>query len=199
MGAVVVITRQDLTARELRGAASRERDGAAARRMLAIALVLEGSERKTAAQTCGMDRQTLRDWVHRYNAEGLRGLHDRKPPGPQPKLTPEQTAELAAWVEAGPDPDRHGVVRWRRVDLRDELARRFGIALHERSVGKMLARLGYRRLSVRPRHPEADEAAQTAFKKTSPRRWRRASPTTPRASRSKSGSRTRRASASKAR
>lgn len=168
MGAVVVITRQDLTARELRGAASRERDGAAARRMLAIALVLEGSERKTAAQTCGMDRQTLRDWVHRYNAEGLRGLHDRKPPGPQPKLTPEQTAELAAWVEAGPDPDRHGVVRWRRVDLRDELARRFGIALHERSVGKMLARLGYRRLSVRPRHPEADEAAQAAFKKTSP-------------------------------
>ena len=199
MGSVVAIRRQDLTARELRAAASRERDGAAARRMLAIALVLEGSDRKTAAETCGMDRQTLRDWVHRYNAEGLRGLHDRKPPGPQPKLTPEQTAELAAWVEAGPDPDRHGVVRWRRVDLRDELARRFGVALHERSVGKMLARLGYRRLSVRPRHPESDEAAQTAFKKTSPRRWRRTSPTTPRASRSKSGSRTRRASASKAR
>lgn len=198
MGAVVRVTRQDLTARELRAAASRERDGAAARRMLAIALVLEGSDRKTAAETCGMDRQTLRDWVHRYNAEGLRGLHDRKPLGPQPKLTPEQTAELAAWVEAGPDPDRHGVVRWRRVDLRDELARRFGIALHERSVGKMLARLGYRRLSVRPRHPESDEAAQTAFKKTSPRRWRRTSPTMPRASRSKSGSRTRRALVSKA-
>lgn len=199
MGAVVAIRRHDLTARELRVAASRERDGAAARRMLAIALVLEGSDRKTAAETCGMDRQTLRDWVHRYNAEGLRGLHDRKPAGRQSKLTRAQTAELAAWVEAGPDPDRHGVVRWRRVDLRDELARRFGVALHERSVGKMLARLGYRRLSVRPRHPESDEVAQTAFKKTSPRQWRRTSPTTPRASRSKSGSRMRRASASKAR
>ena len=141
-----------------------------------------------------MDRQTLRDWVHRYNAEGLAGLHGRKSPGPRPKLTPEQIEALAAWVEAGPDPVRHGVVRWRRVDLRDELERRFGVRLHERSVGKVLTKLGYRRLSVRPRHPEADEAAQAAFKKTSPRSWRRSSPTTPRTSRSRSGSRTRPAS-----
>jgi len=199
MGAVVPITRRDLTARELRVAAGRKRDGAAARRILAIALVLEGVDRKTAAETCGMERQTLRDWVHRYNAEGLRGLYNLKPPGPPPKLTPEQTAELAGWVEAGPDPDRHGVVRWRRVDLRDELARRFVVHLHERSVGKVLAKLGYRRLSVRPRHPEADEAAQATFKKTSPRAWRRSFPTTPRTSRSKSGSRTRLASASRGR
>lgn len=146
-----------------------------------------------------MDRQTLRDWVHRYNAEGLTGLHDRKPPGPRPKLTPAQAAELAAWVESGPDPERHGVVRWRRVDLRDELERRFGVSLHERSVGKMLTKLGYRRLSVRPRHPEADADAQAAFKKTLPRSWRRGSPITPRTSRSRSGSRTRPASASRAR
>ena len=163
MGVVVPIRRHDLTARDLRASASRERDGAAARRMLAIALVLEGMDRKTAAETCGMDRQTLRDWVHRYNAEGLNGLHDRKVAGPASKLTPAQAAELAAWVEAGPDPIRHGVVRWRRADLRDELQRRFGVELHERSVGKVLAKLGYRRLSVRPRHPEADEEAQAAF------------------------------------
>jgi transposase len=199
MGAVVAITRHDLTARELRTAAARERDGAAARRMLAIALVLEGADRKTAAETCGMERQTLRDWVHRYNAQGLAGLRDRKSPGPPPKLTPAQRAELAAWVEAGPDPLRHGVVRWRRVDLRDEIERRFGVSLHERSVGKMLTKAGYRRLSVRPRHPESDAAEQATFKKTLPRPWRRGSPTTPRTSRSKSGSRTRRASASRAR
>ena len=68
-------------------------------------------------------------------------------------------------VEAGPDSARHGVVRWRRVNLRDELQQRFGVALHERSVGKVLAKLGYRRLSVRPRHPQANEEAQEAFKK----------------------------------
>src|SRR5437588_1568723 len=123
MGGAVAITRVDLTAAELRAAAGREKDGSAARRMLALAMVLDGADRKSAAETCGMDRQTLRDWVHRYNAEGLRGLHDLKTPGPKPKLTAEQQAELAKLVEAGPDPVRHGVVRWRRVDLRDELER----------------------------------------------------------------------------
>ena len=123
MGGAVRVIRLDLTAKELRAAAGREQDGSAARRMLALAMVLDGADRKSAAETCGMDRQTLRDWVHRYNAEGLRGLHDVKTPGPKPKLTAEQQAELAKLVEAGPDPACHGVVRWRRVDLRDELER----------------------------------------------------------------------------
>ena len=116
MGGAVAITRVDLTAAELRTAAGREKNGSAARRILALAMVLDGADRKSAAETCGMDRQTLRDWVHRYNAEGLRGLHDLKTPGPKPKLTAEQQAELAKLVEAGPDPTCHGVVRWRRVD-----------------------------------------------------------------------------------
>src|ERR1700687_1147476 len=189
MGGAIGISRVDLTAVELRAAAGREKNGAAARRMLALAMVLDGADRKSAAETCGMDRQTLRGWVHRYNAAGLRGLHDLKTPGPKPKLTAQQQAELPELVEAGPDPVRHGVVRWRRVDLRDELERRFGVGLHERSVGKVLAKLGYRRLSVRPRHPQADEEAQEAFKITLTRRPRRNSPTTPKTRRSKSGSR----------
>jgi transposase len=168
MRAGIAITRLDLTASGLRAAARRAKNVSAARRMLCLAMVLDGSDRKTAAEACGMDRQTLRDWVHRYNAEGLRGLYDLKRPGPRSKLTADQTADLAMLVEAGPDPACHGVVRWRRVDLRDELERRFGIVLHERSVGKVLAKLGYRRLSVRPRHPQTDEAAQETFKKTSP-------------------------------
>jgi len=197
MGAGVAITRLDLTASELRAAARGAKDVAAARRMLCLAMVLDGAERAGAAKACGMDRQTLRDWVHRYNAEGLPGLSDRKRPGPQPKLTAEQLAELAGLVEAGPDPACHGVVRWRRMDLRDELERRFGVELHERSVGKILAKLGYRRLSVRPRHPQTDEEAQLAFKKTSPPSLRRSSLTMPRTSPSKSGSKTRRESVSK--
>jgi transposase len=196
MGVAVGITRVDLTAAELRAAAGREKNGAAARRMLALAM-LDGADRKLAAETCDMDRQTLRDWVHRYNADGLGGLHDLKTLGPKPKLTAEQQAELVRLVEAGPDPARHGVVRWRRVDLRDELQRRFGVVLHERWVGKLLTKLGYRRLSVRPRHPQADEEAQEAFKKTSPRRSRRDFPNTPKASRSKSGSRTKPVSVNK--
>src|SRR5215212_7772235 len=77
----VEVTRRDLSAAELRRAAARSRDADAVRRMLALALVLEGRSRAAAAAACGMDRQTLRDWVHRYNAEGLAGLSDRRPPG----------------------------------------------------------------------------------------------------------------------
>ena len=199
MGAAVSITRLDVTAAELRMVAGREKDGSAARRMLAIAMILDGADRKMAAETCGMDRQTLRDWVHRYNAAGPAGLRNLKSPGPGSKLTARQQAELAELVEAGPDPAVHGVVRWRRVDLRDELQRRFGVTLHERSVGKVLAKLGYRKLSVRPRHPQADEEAQEAFKKTSPRQSRRESLTAPKASRSKFGSKMKPGSASRAR
>jgi transposase len=150
MGAAVSITRLDLTALELRKAASGEKNGAAARRILALALVLDGLDRKTAAETCGMDRQTLRDWVHRYNAAGLAGLRNLKSPGPGSKLTARQQAELAELVEAGPDPAVHGVVRWRRVDLRDELQRRFG----------ELRRDGH---GATPRWPVSGAGAETLF------------------------------------
>lgn len=167
MGAAVQVTRDDMTSGDLRAAAGRVKDGKAARRMLAIALILEGMPRKVAAESCGMDRQTLRDWVHRYNDEGVEGLADRCGGGVRPRLSPEQMAQLSTWVEAGPNPERDGVVRWRRADLARRIEAEFGVELHERTVGTYLAKLGFRRLSVRPEHPNADPAAQAAFKKTS--------------------------------
>ena len=170
MSRAIAITRTDMTAKALRAAAAQSRDVQAARRVLALALVLDGVDRKTAAETCGMDRQTLRDWVHRYNAEGLAGLANRRGAARPPRLDPAQVTELVSWLEAGPDPAVDGVVRWRRQDLRARIADRFGIELHERTVGKYLAALGYRRLSVRPRHPRTDPGAQEVFKKHSARR-----------------------------
>jgi transposase len=194
----IAITRHEPGAGDLRREAARCRDARAARRMLALALVLEGASREEAARAAGMDRQTLRDRVHRYNAEGLAGLRDRPRSGREPRLTAGQEAELAAAVEQGPDPDRDGVVRWRRIDLQALIEARFAVRLHERTVGKVLRRLGFARLSVRPRHPKADEAAQEAFKKASPRWSRRRCPSMPAASRSRSGSETRPASAGRA-
>jgi transposase len=162
MVAAVAITRTELDAAGLRQAA-------ASRRMLALALVLEGLTRTEAARTAGMDWQTLRDWVHRYNAEGLTGLRDRVgETGPKRRLSAEQEAELAEWVRRGPGLATHGVVRWRRADLARVIAERFGVVLAERSVGHVLRRLGFRRLCVRPRHPGHDAAAQTSFRGTSP-------------------------------
>ena len=164
----LAITRTEHSADELRLAARRTKDTWQARRLLAIALVLDGASRTEAARAAGMERQTLRDWVIRYNEEGIEGLRDRPRPGRPPRLLPERLAELARLVEDGPDVAVHGVVRWRCVDLKLVIRRRFGVELAERQIERILKRLMFTRLSVRPRHPKADEATQQAFKKTSP-------------------------------
>jgi transposase len=197
--AAIAITRTELTAAELRLASGKAPDARSARRMLALALVLEGVDRKTAAETCGMDRQTLRDWVHRYNAEGLFGLTNRCYAGPPRRLSASDLSALAELVEKGPDPEKDGVVRWRRVDLQRQIEERFGVVMHERTVGKQLKALGFVRLSVRPRHPKSDPDAQKAFKKTSPMRSPPSSPKRRAASPSKSGFRTKRVSDNRAR
>lgn len=162
---VVEITRTEMSATELRRAASRSRDAKASRRMLALALVLDGRTRTEAAESCGMDRQTLRDWVHRYNAEGLAGLIDRPLPGRTPLLDTEQMNALAVIVEAGPNPKLDGVVRWRRIDLCAVVEQRFGIRLAERTMSSILRRLGFVKLSARPRHPQSDPEVQELYKK----------------------------------
>ncbi len=194
----VAITRTELDAAGLRAAAGRSKDAAAARRMLALALVMEGHRRSEAARAAGMDRQTLRDWVHRYNERGLAGLDNAPERGRPPrKLTLEQEATVAEWVRRGPTPE-HKIVRWRCIDLRDEIAREFGVQLHERTVGKLLARLNFAHVSVRPRHPEQDVAAQEAHKKTIPSWSPLPSRSMRAASRSSCGGRTKRGLVSRA-
>lgn len=197
--AAVAITRTDMSAAELRVAARRVTDLHQAFRILAIAMVLDGSSRAEAAQACGMDRQTLRDWVHRYNEAGLDGLTDRVRTGRPASLSWVEQGRVARWVEQGATLADDGVVRFRRVDLRDRIAREFGVNLHERSVGKLLHKLGYRRISVRPVHPQTDLAAQETFKKTFPTWHATQSARSTPASQSKSGSKTKQESVSKAR
>jgi len=168
MGVAVTITRLEHSVPELRGMAARSVDGAVACRLLAIAHVLDGASRAEAAALCGMDRQTLRDWVHRFNAEGTAGLMNRTSPGRSPALSEAQMVELKDVVLAGPDLARHGVVRWRCSDLRGMIAERFGVQVHERTVGKLLRRVRLTRLQPRPHNPKRDEAAQEVFKKASP-------------------------------
>jgi transposase len=198
MTKAVEITRRELDSAGLRRAAAGSKDAAAARRMLALALVLAGSSREKAASSCGMDRQSLRDWVHRYNAAGLAGLSNQRAPGSRPKLNKEQSAVVAGWVRAGPQLAEDGVIRWRRIDLARKIEQEFDVCLAERSVGDLLHRLGFRRVSVRPRHPKQDAAALETHKKTSPTWCAVPCRSTPGTSRSKSGGKMRLGSASKA-
>jgi transposase len=108
----------------------------------------------------------LRDWVHRFNASGPQGLIDNWTEGPKPRLSAEQLALLAQIVEVGPDREKDGVVRWRRIDLKRVIAERFGVDFHPRYVGKLLQKLGFSHISARPRHPAQDERIVEEFKKT---------------------------------
>jgi transposase len=172
MGGAVRL-RQDFGADELRHFATKAKNGAQARRLLALAAVHDGMNRSEAARIGGMDRQTLRDWVHRFNEYGPEGLIDIKPPGRPPKLSEKQKEVLKQLVETGPDPATDGVVRWRCVDLKRVLGQRFGVDLSEVSLGRVLKKLGFSHISARPQHPVQDPEAIATFKKTFQRRSRR--------------------------
>lgn len=167
MGQAVAITRLDHTAQELRALAVRSDDADQTRRLLAIAMILAGAPRSDAARQSGMERQTLRDWVHRYNQEGVDGLISRKPPGAAGKLTKAQMSEVRQWVLDGPDFETHKIVRWRCADLCAEVQRRFDVTVARRTMVKWLRKWRFTRLQPRPYHPKKDAAAQEAFKKTS--------------------------------
>lgn len=175
MGAAVPL-RGDFSSVELRLLAKRTADTGQARRLLSLAAVLDGMSRAAAAAIGAMDRQTLRDWAHRFNTKGPAGLINVKAPGPRPKLSPEQKQELKRIVETKPDPAKDGVVRWRCADLRRIIKRRFDVDLDEVSIGRVLKELGFAHVSPRPQHPKQDPQAIEAFKKTFRRGWRRRSP-----------------------
>lgn len=163
------------TAAQLRRLAVSTKDANQSRRLLSIAAALDGMSRAEAARIGGMDRQTLRDWVHRFNALGPGGLKDNRRRGNPRRLSAAQQVELAGIVETGPDLAVDGVVRWRRIDLQRVIEERFGIAYHERTIGKLLTALGFSHISARPRHPKQDGEVVEAFKKTSPARSQRIS------------------------
>src|SRR6185312_15245189 len=161
---VAVAIAKERTPAELRALARRERDGRVSARLLALANALDGMSRDQAARAAGMDRQTLRDWVHRYNAEGVEGLRDRPRPGRPCALDEGQQAALKALVLRGPSLERDGCVAWRARDLCGLVEERFGVRYGESGMLRLLRGLDLSWQKTRPIHPEADPRAQERFK-----------------------------------
>jgi len=143
------------------------------RRLLALAVIYDGSSRTQAAEVGGVTLQIVRDWVVRFNAHGPEGLIARKAPGQPPRLNQAHRAALTAMVESGPIPAVHGVVRWRIIDLCQWVWEEFRITVSKQTLSRELRALGYRKLSARPRHHAQAAGAVEAFKKTGQRQWRR--------------------------
>jgi putative transposase len=158
--------RTDVSAAELRRRARCEPDGRASRRMLAIANALEGMSRELAARAAGMDRQTLRDWVIRYNRGGVDGLFDHWGEGRPCRMSEGQQASLRALVLAGPDPEEDGVSTWRAIDLCRIAEARWGVRYSERGMQRLLHALDLSWQTPRPQHPQSKPEDQQAFKKT---------------------------------
>ena len=165
--------RDDFDAKALRAIAKRAKDGPQARRLLALAAIYDGGARSDAAKIGGVGLQVVRDWVLRFNANGPDGLIDRKAPGQPSLLKDEHRTALARMIEDGPMPCIHGVVRWRIVDLCQWVFEEFRIAVAEKTVSRELRKMGYRKLSARPRHHAQAVGAIEDFKKNSQPVWRR--------------------------
>jgi len=162
-----VQVRSDYSAGDLRRLARRSNDADQTRRLLALAVILDGGSRSEAARMGGVGLQVIRDWVLRFNEGGPEALRTRKAPGKTPILTDERRAALAAAVEAGPRPYVDGVVRWRLVDLAQWAHEELGVSVSRQTLGRELRAMGFRKLSARPQHYAQDEDAIGAFKKTS--------------------------------
>ena len=164
MGSAVGL-RGDYDGTALRRLARASKSANQARRLLALAEIYDGASRTTAARIGGVGLQIVRDWASRFNDRGPDGLLDGKAPGRTSLLNDAQRQALAAIVESGPIPAIHGVVRWRLIDLVQWLHNEFAVSLDETTVGRELKKLGYVKLTARPRHHAQNEHALEAFKK----------------------------------
>lgn len=165
--------RPDYDATKVRAAARQSKDGPQARRLLAIAAIYDGASRTEAAKIGDVTLQIVRDWVLKFNEHGPAGLIDRKPPGQPSRLNDAHRAALAEAIEQGPTPAVHGVVRWRLVDLCQWMWDEFNVVIAKQTMSRELRRMGYRKLSARPRHHAQREGAIEHFKKLSRRAWTR--------------------------
>lgn len=183
MGSAIRL-REDFDGPALRRLARATKSANQSRRLLALAEIYDGGSRSDAARIGGVGLQIVRDWVVRFNARGADGLLDGKAPGKRPLLNEAQRRALVDIVESGPIPAIHGVVRWRLIDLARWLHDEFGVSVTETTVGRELRRLGYVKLTARPRHHTQNELAMEAFKKGALLPiWRRSKPRFPTESR----------------
>ncbi len=149
------------------------KDAKVARRLLSLAAIKEGYTRSDAAKIGGMDRQTLRDWVHRFNAEGVDGLKDRHAGGIPRALSAKHTAWVISMVEMGPLPEVHGLVRWRVQDLCDLVFEEFAVTIKSTAMRRVLKEQGYANLTARPVGRGQSPSAIETFKKTGQASWQK--------------------------
>ncbi len=159
--------RTDFSAHDLKKFVRRSNNAKQVRRLMALIAILEGQKRGEAAALVNVDIQTLRDWVIRYNTEGIEGLVDKKRTGRKKELSKEQRQKLTQIVLMKPDLEIDGIVRWRLCDLQKVVKENFWKDISENTVSRYLKEAGLSWITARPLHPLQDSGDIDTFKKTS--------------------------------
>lgn len=159
--------RDDMTSEQVRRLARRARDPRVARRLLAIANALDGMSRATAAKLAGMDRQTLRDWVIRYNEHGVDGLGDRWGAGRPTAVSEGQLAAVKAAILQAACRSGDTKPAFRIVDVAAIIEERTGVRYSVSGAHRLMRTMGLSYQKSRPSHPKANPAARERFKKLS--------------------------------
>jgi len=157
-----------LTPDQLAKIAKKEPNARVRQRLLAVRLVVMANTVPQAAKAVGLKQRQTRNWVHRFNAEGLNGLRDRPRPGQPVKLPRQKEQAFRERIEKGTGPkDPTGNLRVK--DIQMILREEFGTDYCLGGTYFLLHRLGFSSLVPRPRHPQADPQAQAEFKKNASR------------------------------
>jgi len=151
-----------LTPDQLANNAKKEPNPRVRERLLAVRLVVMGNTVLQAAKAVGLKERQSRNWIHRFNAEGLNGLRDRPRPGQPAKLSRQKEPEFRERIEKGANP-KDPTRNLRIKDIQRILREEFDADYCLWGTYFLLHRLGFSSLVPRPRHPKADQQAQNRF------------------------------------
>jgi transposase len=160
---------EDVSVKQLRALARAQKDGRTTIRFMTIAFIQEGHSVPEASKNTGASEEAIRHWVHRYNEKGVAGLYDRQIPGRPCRMNGEELKKFQSWLDRGPEWNKHHLTNWTQKALCEVVADEFGKEYSIRGMGLLIYRIGYRKLTVRPRHMKSAPELQEHFKKTSRR------------------------------
>ena len=165
-------------------------------RIRALILVFKGMTDADIAKKLDYSIQWVKKWIGRYKRFGFNGLRDQMRPGAPMKLTEDQVMDLYQQVLKGPD-EKEILARYRISDLKAIINSRWGVDYTIGGLHALMKRMKLSHVTPRPHHPKNDPLVREKWKKKPKRSSPRNARSIP-AKKSKSGSKTSRASAKKA-
>lgn len=157
-----------ITSKELANLVRTQKDGRVRQRLRAMKFILQGQTIPQVARRMDISERPLRKWIHRFNKEGPKGLHDAPRPGQPPKIKAVQIEKFKQRIRQGVT-ETDNVCSLRGKDLQKILQKEFKAHYSLGGTYFLLHRLGFSCLCPRQKHPQADVHEQETFKKSTPR------------------------------